>query len=257
MLQWSPTYIPFSTTLLETDTTMRFTPNMSHAAAFCHVIATFVFFLMQGSVSSGQTQIEPEIAQQNRIRLENKIDGETVQRTSGIRSVSTVTSNLDTRLSQIERMLLTTNLYTGISAKEARAALSLAMAKRNELLKRPSKPSEVENATAELSVARAESQLAITLATQRERMLVCQIDVSEAELKLLQMRKKIEMQQRLLARGLSPSDTFIEQKLAMSAAEKTLELMRVRLETQRILQGLPDAKPDADPKPPSRSSTTP
>jgi len=257
MLQWSPTYIPFSTTLLETDTKMRFTSKMSHAAALCHAIAIFVFFVMQGSVSFGQTQIESENARQNRIRIENKIDGETVQRTSDIRSVSTFTSNLDTRISQIERMLLTTNPYTGISAKEAKAALNLAMAKRKELLKRPSKPSEVESAAAELSVARAESQLTITLATQKERMLMCQIDVSEAELKLLQMRKRIEMQQRLLARGLRPSDTFVEQKLAMSAAEKTLELMRVRQETQRILQGLPDAKPDVDPKLPSRSSTTP
>lgn len=236
---------------------MRLTPKPSHVPALCHGMATFMLFMIQGSVCLGQTQIESEIAQQNRIRIENKFEGATDQRISDVLSVARIAPNFRTRISRLERMLLFTNSYPVISAKEAKAALKLAMAERNEFLKRPSKPSEVEIAAAELSVVRAESQLTITLATERERMLLCQIDVVEAELTLLQMSKKIELHQRLIARGLSTSETFIQQKLAMTAAEKQLELMRLRYETQRILQGVSDAKPEGDPKQPSRSSTTP
>ena len=131
------------------------------------------------------------------------------------------------------------------------------MAKRNEFRKRPSEPSEVELAAAELSVARAESQLTITLATQREKLLLCQLDIIEAELALLQTRKKLELQQRLIARGLSTSETLTQQKLAMNAAEKKLELMRIRHETQRILQRVPNTEAEDDSQKPSRSVTTP
>jgi hypothetical protein len=230
---------------------------MPQAPTSCHGFTTCVFFVIQGCICFGQTSTEPENSQQDQIRIENKILGESIQRRSDILSVSTITSNLGTRISRLERILLSTNPYTGISAKEAKAALKLAMAKRNEFRKRPSEPSEVEMAAAELSVARAESQLTITLATQKEKLLLCQLDVIEAELALLQISKKLELQQRLLARGINTSETFAQQKLAMTAAEKKLELMRVRHETQRILQGMPNADPDGDPENPSRSATTP
>ena len=239
------------------DTKMRSTPKPPHTLALFHGIAAFVFFAIQGSVCFGQLQREPENARQNRIRIENQIQSEAVQRTSDILSMSTITSNLDTRISRLERRLLSASPYAGISVKEAQAALKLAMAERHDVLKRPSKSSEVEIAAAELSVARAESQLTVTLATQRETMLLCQLDVIEAELSLLQMNKKVELQQRLIARGLGTSETFRQQKLAVNAAVKKLELMRVRQETQRILQGVPNAKPEGDAKQTAPSSTKP
>ena len=236
---------------------MRLKLMMSHTPSLCRGIAALVFFVIQGGVCFGQTQTDPENSQQNQIRIENKILGETAQRRSDILSMSTITSNLDTRMSRLERILLSANPYTGISTKEAKAALKLATAKRNEFLKLPSEPSEVELAAAELSVARAESQLTITLATQREKLLLCQLDIIEAELTLLQLSKKLELQQRLIARGLSTSETLTQQKLAMTAAEKKLELMRIRHETERILQGVPNAESEGDPQKPSRSVSTP
>ena len=217
----------------------------------------FMLLMIQGSVCYGQTQTESENARHNRNRIENKFQGATTQRTSDMLSLATITPSLRSRVSRLERMLRFSNPYTAVGVKEAKASLRLALAERDEFLKRPSKPSEVEIAAAELSVARAESQLTITLATQKERMLLCQIDVVDAELRLLQMSKKIELQQRLIARGLSTAETFAQEKLALSAAEKQLELMRLRHETQRILQGISDAKPEGDTKQPSPSSTTP
>ena len=236
---------------------MRLKLMMPRTPSLCREIAAMVFFVIQGSICFGQTQTESENFQQDQIRIENTILGETAQRRSDILSMSTITSNLDTRLSRLERILLSTNPYTGIGTKEARAALKLAVAKRNEFRKRPSEPSEVELAAAELSVARAESQLTITLATQREKLLLCQLDIIEAELALLQTRKKLELQQRLIARGLSTSEILTQQKLAMNAAEKKLELMRIRHETQRILQRVPNTETEDDSKKPSRSVTTP
>ncbi|OUW82690.1 MAG: hypothetical protein CBD74_06760 [Saprospirales bacterium TMED214] len=246
-LRFSPL---FPATLSGTDTNMQLKLMMSHEPALCRGIAAFVFFVIQGSVCFGQTQIESENSQQNQIRIENKILGETAQRRSDMLSVSTITYNLDTRMSRVERILLSTNPYTGISTKEAKAAFKLATAKRDEFLKQPSEPSKVELAAAELSVARAESQLIITLATQREKLLLCQLDIIEAELAFLQIRKKLELQERLVARGLSTSETLAQQKLAMTAAEKKLELMRIRHETQRILQGIPNTEPESNPQEP-------
>ena len=215
------------------------------------------FFAIQSTTCQAQSQIELEKLRQNRIGIENKILGEAVQRTSDIRAVATTTSDLSDRISRLERMLLSARPYAGISVKEARAAFNLAMAERNELRKRPTKPSEVEIAAAELSVARAESQLTITLATQREELLLCQLDVIEAELALLQISKNVELQERLIARGIKTSEIFMQQKLALSAAEKRLELMRVRYETQRVLQGISTKEPAPQSKPSSDSSVTP
>ena len=214
-------------------------------------------FANHGVICSGQTEIESENTRQHRIRIENKIRGEAVQRESDILGLATTTSNLATRIARLERTLLSTRPYAGISVKEARAALNLAMAERNELLNRPAKPSPVEIAAAELSLARAESQLTVTQATQKENLLLCQLDVIEAELALLQMSKQVELQQRLIARGLNASGTFMQQKMAVSAAEKKLELMRARHETQLILKGKSTAKPAGDSEPISDSSTTP
>ena len=236
---------------------MRLTPTPSHAPALSYGMAMFMLLMIQGSVCYGQTQTESENARHNRNRIENKFQGATTQRTSDMLSLATITPSLRSRVSRLERMLRFSNPYTAVGVKEAKASLRLALAERDEFLKRPSKPSEVEIAAAELSVARAESQLTITLATQKERMLLCQIDVVDAELRLLQMSKKIELQQRLIARGLSTAETFAQEKMALSAAEKQLELMRLRRETQRILQGVSDTQPEGDPKQPSRSSTTP
>lgn len=207
-----------------------------------------LFFANQGTMCSGQTRTESETTRRNRIRIENKIQDEAVQRGSAMLGVATTTSNLATRISRLERTLLSPRPYAGINVKEARAALNLAMAERNELLQRPTKPSQVEIAAAELSLARAESQFTITQATQKEKLLLCELDVIEAELALLQMSKKVELQQRLIARGLNTSETFIQQKMAVSAAEKKLELMRVRHETQQMLQGISKAQPAANSK---------
>lgn len=215
------------------------------------------FFAIQSTTCQAQAQIELENIRQNRIGIESRIIDEAVQRTSDIRAVATTTSDLSDRISRLERMLLSARPYAGISVKEARAAFNLAMAERNELRKRPTKPSEVEVAAAELSVARAESQLTITLATQREELLLCQLDVIEAELALLQISKNVELQERLIARGIKTSEIFIQQKMALSAAEKRLELMRVRYQTQRVLQGISTKEPAPQPEPSADSSITP
>ncbi|MAI31112.1 MAG: hypothetical protein CBE00_02015 [Planctomycetaceae bacterium TMED240] len=235
---------------------MRSTSKLPHSLAIFHGLAV-LFLVNQGGVCSGQTQTESAQDLQDRIRIENRIQDEAVQRGSDILGVTTTTSNLATRVARLERTLLSTRPYAGMSVKESRAALRLALAERNQLLTHSAKPTQVEIAAAELSIARAESQLTITQATQKETLLLCQLDVIEAELALLQLSKKIELQQRLIARGLNTSGNFLQQKMAVSAAEKKLELMRVRHETQRILQGISNASPAGDSKPLRSSPATP
>lgn len=100
-------------------------------------------------------------------------------------------------------------------------------------------------------MARAESQLTITLATQKELLLLSEVDLMEAELSFLRMSTQLELQKRLIARGINTSDTFVQQNMAVKAAEKKLELMRLRYDTQRILQGISKKEPASEPRQPS------
>ncbi|MDB4749280.1 hypothetical protein OAF83_00095 [Rubripirellula sp.] len=191
------------------------------------------------------------------MRIQNRIHGETVQRQADVFSIVTTTTKLESRISRVERMLLSSRSYPSISAREAKAALNLALAEQNELLNQPTKPSEVQIAAVLLAVTRAESRLTTTLAIQKETMLLCQLDVIEAELEFLQLSKKVEMQQRLVARGLKTSEPLAQQKMAVAAAQKKLELMRLRQETQQTLQGGSNAKLEGGASQPSDSSATP
>ena len=69
-----------------------------------------------------------------------------------------------------------------------------------EIRSQPVKPSDVQIAEEQLAISRAASQLAIALALQKERLLLCELNVLDAERELLQTTNFHAFQERLAAK---------------------------------------------------------
>jgi len=147
--------------------------------------------------------------------------------------------------------------YPALTTAEAKAALALAIAQNIEIRSLPSKPTQVQIATGRLAVTRAESQLAIALALQKESMIFCELDIIAAERELLRTSKYFEMQQRLIAKGRTTSRGLAENKFAVTAAQRKVDLMRLRLKTLQTLEGITDSETDDGPREPPASSNEP
>jgi len=205
----------------------------------------------------GQTIPELENTSQNPSNLLSRIRGETVQRQAELLRVDTTSAKLASRVSKLEGRLLSTVTCPTITTREAKAALNLARAQSHELHSQPGKPSEVQIAMEQLAISRAESQLVIALALQKENLLLCELDVIDAERELLRTSKILALQERLVARGLTPTEALAEDKLLVNIARKRLEVMRLRLETQQSLIETTDAKPDESNLTPTAASSNP
>ena len=70
-----------------------------------------------------------------------------------------------------------------------------------EIRSQPVKPSDVQIAEEQLAISRAASQLAIALALQKERLLLFELNVLDAERELLRTTNFHAFQERLAARG--------------------------------------------------------
>ena len=185
--------------------------------------------------------------------LRNRIGNETVQRQSEIIRVDAVTSELETRISRIERQLLSTHTYPAMTIHEAEAALILAVAQHDEIQNQVGEPSKIQLATAQLAIARAEGQLQIARALRVETLILSELDVIMAEREVLIKSREYSLRQRLVAKGHATSLTLTEYQLEIDAANKKLGLMRLRLETQRKLGKIPEPniRKDAPSPPPA------
>jgi hypothetical protein len=216
-----------------------------------------VFLGFHTTASYGQINAAAENTLQSQTILQNRIGGETVQRQSEILRMDTTATQLESRISKLERQLLSTHSYPALTTAEAKAALALAIAQNIEIRSLPSKPTQVQIATGRLAVTRAESQLAIALALQKESMIFCELDIIAAERELLRTSKYFEMQQRLIAKGRTTSRGLAENKFAVTAAQRKVDLMRLRLKTLQTLEGITDSETDDEPREPPASSNEP
>ena len=232
---------------------MRPVLTQSQTTVFMTGLVLFTFGF-QTTLSQGQTNRNFENASQNTEDLQSRIRGETVQRQSEFLRVDTTSSQLAKRVSTLEGRLLLTRTYPTITIREANAALDLARAQSRELRSQPVKPSDVQIAEEQLAISRAESQLAIAVALQKERLLLCELNVLDAERELLRTTNFYALQERLAARGITTPQALAEDKMTLNFSQKRLELMRLRLVTQQTLEESMDARPNkANVKPPAAS----
>ena len=108
-----------------------------------------------------------------------------------------------------------------------------------------------------MAISRAESQLAIALALQKERLLLCELNVLDAERELLRTTNFYALQERLAARGITTPQALAEDKLTLNFSQKRLELMRLRLVTQQTLEESMDARPNKANVKPTAASPNP
>lgn len=109
------------------ETTMCCNSKRTYSLLIRSCIA-MLLLASQSPTCEGQNQPDRETTRQHRTRLENQTPGATPQITPASVAVAASTSDLSTRISRIERILLSPRPYTGVSVKEARAALALALA---------------------------------------------------------------------------------------------------------------------------------
>ena len=235
---------------------MRPVLTQSQTIVFMTGIVLFTFGF-QTTLCQGQTNRNFENASQNTQDLQSRIRGETVQRQSEFLRVDTTSSQLAKRVSTLEGRLLLTRTYPTITIREANAALDLARAQSRELRSQPVKPSDVQIAEEQLAISRAESQLAITLALQKERLLLCELNVLDAERELLRTTNFYALQERLAARGITTPQALAEDKMTLNFSQKKLELMRLRLVTQQTLEESMDARPNKANVKPTAASPNP
>ena len=88
-------------------------------------------------------------------------------------------------------------------------------------------------------------------------MIFCELDIIAAERELLRTSKYFEMQQRLIAKGRTTSRGLAENKFAVTAAQRKVDLMRLRLKTLQTLEGITDSETDDEPREPPASSNEP
>ena len=177
----------------------------------------------------GQTTAEIENNQKFNEILQSRLGAVTVQRQSETLRIDTTTADIESRLQKLERTLLSRQTYPAMTTGEAEAALAVAKARGQKLRNHPGKPSDLETAIQQLAMIRAENQLLISRALQEENRLLCEIDIIEAERRLLQAKRELELQQRLVAKGLTTTAAISEEVLSVSVAQKKLELLRIRL----------------------------
>ena len=235
---------------------MRPVLTQSQTTVFMTGLVLFLFGF-QTTFCQGQTNPNFENALQNTQDLQSRIRGETVQRQSEFLRVDTTNSQLAKRVSKLEGRLLLTRTYPTITIREANAALDLARAQSRELRSQPVKPSDVQVAEEQLAISRAESQLAIALALQKERLLLCELNVLDAERELLRTTNFYALQERLAARGITTPQALAEDKMTLNFSQKKLELMRLRLVTQQTLEESMDARPNKANVKPTAASPNP
>ena len=137
----------------------------------------------------GQTTAEIENNQKFNEILQSRLGAVTVQRQSETLRIDTATADIESRLQKLERTLLSRQTYPAMTTGEAEAALAVAKARGQKLRNHPGKPSDLETAIQQLAMIRAENQLLISRALQEENRVLCEIDIIEAERRLLQAKR--------------------------------------------------------------------
>ena len=229
-------------------------PICRSTGAIAGIMMLFTAFHLESC--PGQTTAEIENNQKFNEILQSRLGAVTVQRQSETLRLDTTTADIESRLQKLERTLLSRQTYPAMTTGEAEAALAVAKARGQKLRNHPGKPSDLETAIQQLAMIRAENQLLISRALQEENRVLCEIDIIEAERRLLQAKRKLGLQQRLVAKGLTTTAAISEETLSVSLAQKKLELLRIRLKALISIDN-PETVPSTEKDKSPRASVAP
>jgi hypothetical protein len=204
-----------------------------------HAVWPLFCLLLISSAEAQRLTQDPDV-------LQSRIADQRVQRQTEIMRLERMIEEMDSRLIRLERQQMRAARLPAISVAEAEAVLDFAQAKleASESLLDSGKVDPVQVASDRLALVRAEGQLNAAKAAQEESLLLMELDVVYAESQLMELRREKEVTQRLAAKGYTSSDRLQHLLMKEQLAEKELQLVKLRLQTQKKVAGH-DAPPAA------------
>ena len=167
------------------------------------------------------------------------IGDERVQRQTEVMRIEKLMEGIDSRVIRLERQQLRSGRLPAITIDEAEAGVEFAKAQlqESEYQFERGEASKVQVAGDRLALARAQGQLDSAKAAHEENLLTLELDEVYAERQLFQLRREKALAQKLAAKGYTSSDALHLLLLNEKLAEKELQMVKLRLQTQRKAAG--------------------
>lgn len=167
------------------------------------------------------------------------IGDERVSRQTEVSRLERLIDEMNSRLIRLERQQLRLSRLPAITIAEAEAEVEFAKAQlqESEYQFERGEASKVDVARDRLALARAQGQLDSAAAAHDENLLATEMDVVFAERQLFELRRQRELTQKLAAKGYTSSDALHLLLLNEKLAEKELQTLKLRLQTQRKAAG--------------------
>jgi hypothetical protein len=169
----------------------------------------------------------------------SRIGDERVQRQTEVLRMERLLEGIDSRVVRLERQQLRSGRLPAITIAEAEAAVEFAKAQLQESEDQHERgdASKVDVAGDRLALARAQGQLDSAKAAHEENLLSLELDEVYAERQLFELRREKALTEKLAAKGYTTPDALHLLILNEKLAEKELQLVKLRLQTQRKAAG--------------------
>ena len=177
-----------------------------------------------------------------------RIDEQRVQRQTEVIRLEQIIDRFQSRVTRLERQMLSMTRLPVISIAEAQAAVEYADAqlRESEQLHEKGEISDVQIAGDRLEVARAGGQLDAAKAAHADGLIALELDVLYAERHLYEQTQEKSQMERFVAKGYTSSDGLRLRILDVALAEKQLQLARLRLQSLQKSAGEKKSEPKSD-----------
>ncbi len=202
-------------------------------------LATLTLFaLLLPTAASAQVVTPPRFGS-NLDVTRSRIGDERVQRQTEVSRLEGLVETLSDKVIRLERHQLRSAQLPAISIAEALATLDFAKAqlKETEYQLERGEASEVQFARDRLALVRAQGQLESAKASYEERLVILELDVLHAENELFQLSREKELTKKFVAKGYTTSDHLRRLLMSEKLLEKELQLLKLRLQTQKRTAG--------------------
>jgi hypothetical protein len=200
--------------------------------AIVRLILLFALLTHQATVVLAQLPSDPDL---ERDVTRARISEQRVQRQTEVMRLETMLERLDSRLTRIERTLLSGSRLPLFTIAESEASLKLAEAQLSSYEQAPNDQQDhvLQLAKHRLAVVQAQGQLQMARAAHTERLLLLELEVLYAERKLTTAGQELHQLERLIARGYASSESLKAKQTDKAIAEKEVQLAKLRLDTEK------------------------
>lgn len=195
-------------------------------------VIVLTVFVLAGIFYAG-TAVTQTPSLRRDLSLQSDIQQQRISRQTEIIRLETTVDRLEDRVARLERLQLGSSRLPMISNQEAQAAVRLAEARlaetKHQFEAGKAKASHV--AADELELVRAAEQLKLAKAAATEGYAMLKLDFAIAQGRIAELRRQLKLSERLVARGLSNSDSqgLTQKLLDVEKATQELNVLKARL----------------------------